>query len=40
MTDATLDEAKSILGVGAEVGKIDQIRESLTCDESDVESAE
>lgn len=40
VTDATLDEAKSILGVGAEVGKIDQIRESLPSDESDLETAE
>lgn len=35
VTDATLNEAKSILGVGTEVGKIDQIRESLPSDESD-----
>ena len=40
VTDAALDEAKSILGVGAEVGKIDQIRESLPSDESDPETVE
>ncbi|SSC66087.1 unnamed protein product [Ciceribacter selenitireducens ATCC BAA-1503] len=40
VTDATLDEAKSILGVGTEVGKIDQIRESLASDESDLDAAE
>ncbi|WP_332304856.1 hypothetical protein [Rhizobium sp. GR12] len=37
VTDATLDEAKSILGVGTEVGKIDQIRESLPSDDTDLE---
>lgn len=40
VTDAALDEAKSILGVGADVGKIDQIRETLPSDESDPQSAE
>lgn len=40
VTDSTLDEAKSILGVGDEVGKIDQIRDSLASDDSDLESAE
>ncbi|RYC15773.1 hypothetical protein EUU22_09165 [Ciceribacter ferrooxidans] len=40
VTDATLEEAKSILGVGPEVGKIDQIRESLATDESELEAAE
>jgi hypothetical protein len=40
VTDATLDEAKSILGVGTEVGKIDQIRETLPSDESDVGTVE
>ncbi len=40
VTDATLDEAKSILGVGPEVGKIDEIRDSLASDESDLESVE
>jgi len=40
VTDAALDEAKSILGVGAQVGKIDQIREALASDESDPQTAE
>jgi hypothetical protein len=40
VTDATLDEAKSILGVGAAVGKIDQIREARLSDETDSEMAE
>ncbi|UDF31882.1 UNVERIFIED_ORG: hypothetical protein LHK14_22850 (plasmid) [Roseateles sp. XES5] len=38
VTDAMVDEAKSILGVGDEVGKIDQIRETLP--ETDTETAE
>nr|WP_314092250.1 hypothetical protein [uncultured Shinella sp.] len=40
VTDATLEEAKSILGVGAAVGKIDQIREARLSDETDSETAE
>jgi hypothetical protein len=40
VTDAALDEAKSILGGGTQVGKIDQIREALASDESDPQTAE
>ena len=40
VTDAMLDEAKSVLGVGTEVGKIDQIRETLESEEADPDTAE
>ncbi|MDI6836738.1 MAG: hypothetical protein QMD99_13650, partial [Rhizobiaceae bacterium] len=40
VTDAMLDEAKSILGVGPEVGKIDQIRDTLPTDEDELETTE
>ena len=42
VTDAMVDEAKSILGVGDEFGKIDEIRETLPEPETetDTETAE
>ena len=40
VTDAMVDEAKSILGVGDEFGKIDEIRETLPAPETETETAE
>lgn len=38
VSDATLDRAKHILGVGDDVGKIDQIRQTLATSETETEN--